>query len=494
MQEPSVIRNIAAGLAFVVAGHTAEAQDTPAPPPPEKPAAAATNMPNTTTPPPVAPIDLKTFKEEILKIQEGLKAITDTLNQEDPLPKEMREKLNKAHQKLDTLLEDSQNNNSDWNRAITILTILASIVTLLAAIDARVSNKTLRGLIDKQQAMITDLAERFENTLRDIQNSERRIHHAIVRSDAATHVNRVMRLITQKEMKTSRIGDFPDMFSYMDQRVQNAQEIIIIERPYALFAVLGNPRGQYDFYQTLRERFSGNNQNKLLMITYSDEDRIEAARTRYDNSPDALHLLFNRALTDELLAVLDKDIAADLVEPLKTFKRGLTPADKVKIYAIAQNQLDSGLSAQDFAETLTDEKDKVFFNKMQAIRAALGTALATQEERHCQADAQLWSDSIVRVQKGRFDNAIKICVDGTEVITAESNTKKLEQRENRLDSDIGYKMLQKYKDTLNKKLRKIGFEEKLLKIINHLDRLIEKTKPDSAPTPNPSGGNAPKPV
>ncbi|MGB4056727.1 MAG: hypothetical protein WBK77_01440 [Alphaproteobacteria bacterium] len=85
------------------------------------------------------------------------------------------------------------------------------------------------------------------------------------------------------------------MLLYAAQRIQNAQDQVIIQMPFALFGFLGHPKAHNELHLTLREKFSPAAMHGVqgVVIAAPLHKRLYAVETRFSTSVDSLKILMD---------------------------------------------------------------------------------------------------------------------------------------------------------------------------------------------------------
>jgi hypothetical protein len=79
------------------------------------------------------------------------------------------------------------------------------------------------------------------------------------------------------------------MYHYISERIQSAQNIVVITMPFYQFGILGSPQrtarlSSDPMHESDLAIAAGSNKPHLVFITYDDESRCVMARKRYSRA------------------------------------------------------------------------------------------------------------------------------------------------------------------------------------------------------------------
>ena len=363
-------------------------------------------------------------------------------------------------------------------------------------------SERLEGLYEKN----ADLTQRTRGFLRSAGQSIFIAQHDRAVAAAMTQVARTNDAIQRGVTRQTRIGYFPNSLAYLTQRLQATRRLAIVTIPFLQFGALANPRGQKEFRDTLHEVFSEaglNADRTLIIVTQPDDARIDVARHRYDDAPDALRILYDREVSREFRKrTLDDDEFLDarrtirrkdsmfraFRKAIKDFNRDIRVDDQERTYELADEQAKSGMDDETFqalqatvlpsdSETKKDRQfsDYDLFGRLGQMRVALAEAMAWQEGK-CQFPGGVPVITLTPDDDNQdFNNTLTACIDGEEIIVCESDLTELGSRRNLMQSDIGERYLKAYRDALVDIFNVQNFSNRTA-VIKRLDDLIAEAK------------------
>lgn len=375
---------------------------------------------------------------------------------------------------------------------------------------------TLSASVETIQSFTREMNEFTNKTADYIRRAEKLTYRGqgnIELGAAIIHVNRTVRVLERRDERKERLGSFPYLFPYLSSRIQSAREQVIVKMPIYLFGAVGSPHGLKEFHHALYEQFSGAAAGKmqLAVMLYDDKRRESLARSRYSRAVDALRLLNDRPLTANLLEIFNAETAKTLEREIEKYRNGLSSKDRRQLYELAEHQIlweknnkaaynnlvtqkrgesqvhEANLSDEEigdmlYYERLGDDQGRALFSRVLNLRRALSNAMAAQEVTYYREN-QTWSGegtpwpdaaTVIRLNIGKFDNEITVCIDGKEVIRCFSNLTDMDSRDNRVVSELGHANVQEYKSNMIALLRNNDVDEKYANVIKGLDDSILK--------------------
>ncbi len=435
--------------------------------------------------------EIEQLLRDVLKKQDSLEETIMKYLEDSPVPSEdilnelrdIRMQQNSVEDTLqkqpDTVAKAIKDSEDWWDKVLKNIGTIADLITLAAL---AFTWKQLRDA-DEQGQLLQGL----------ITNTETNAHEAryfAQLGNTMTRANRTVRDIESGAAGTERIGDFPEMLSYLTERLQSVKKQAILVIPFTQFGTLGTPRFQYEFRQTLYDKFGSDSPDggpEMVIVTYNKARSLELAARRYTRAPDALNLLLNRPLMEEFISrAIDEDALGDFRTALEKFNKDKNPKDIKRIFELAKQQLTYILGTETknkyaeaakligaekekeedriFASRLS-RKDKKLFQEICTIRTALSAVMMRQEEKN-----KFPSKGTVIESPAQFDNKLMLFIDGEEVITCESHMGDITSRSNFIDSTLGYNNLQNHKAQLSIYLRGADQAGKHEKIIQNLEK------------------------
>ncbi len=203
--------------------------------------------------------------------------------------------------------------------ALDMVDIVGLVLAIIAMWKASKYNIGQGKVVKEQKAKLDASTKKSET-------ANYKIRLNLARQAAMTQANRTIDTLKDdvNSNRDERIGDFPEMYHYIVQRIQHAKNIVVITMPFYQFGVLRSPDGLIDFHHTLAKVFkNAANQPELVFITYDDENRYRMARKRYSTAFHAMETLDDTAQSKRLKDIYRQDVWKKLTRRLDVFRERL---------------------------------------------------------------------------------------------------------------------------------------------------------------------------
>lgn len=266
---------------------------------------------------------------------------------EESKPPEKTTQLKCIDKKLDVLIAKSNEHKilkyiplpdfmsrDDFSDLISFLNIAAFFVAGYEIRQAHRSNQQQKEAVRKSKSSSYALQQNVEEQKGIIRGNRTR---ALIGDRKTSWPERKGDLVRARTTRAStgesdlnraaRIGDFPEMYYYIADRIQNTQGPVIITMPFYLFGILGSPHGLNNFHHTLHELFgnaaAGNDKRQLIVITYEDNYRCLLALTRYSHAIHAIETLDDTPQSQKLEKIFSKKVWEAFLVEMQKFREAL---------------------------------------------------------------------------------------------------------------------------------------------------------------------------
>ncbi len=445
----------------------------------------------------------------------------------------------KTHEEIKTALNGlSAQHSLDWvDIILTIFNFGASVAAFAAMWQARKYKVEQEAVVKEQKEELKKLnnsAHQIKSATQQGQIANYLTKQNLEHQTAMIQVNRTLRALEgdRNINRTERVGPFPEMYHYITERIQNAKKMIVITMPFYQFGVIGSPHGLCDFHHMLHEMFGhaarGDDDRRLMLITYDDDSRYAMARKRYSRAIHAMDTLDETPQSNKLEDIYSKYVWGELKNDLRSFQKILDAHEENRktLMALAEEQRKwfdnrdqstveadiagfvrdyeqkhrreiSGKEAMDlmFIERLAArgaERDKNLFSALNNARDAFCLAVEDQEKIYFGSNewdgtGTPWPQgaTVVTVKRGElekidstFDNDMTVCIDGVEVIHAHSSLIPFDtSRKNRLMSMMGKEILGEHKGYLARIFKIAGRENIPEEVMLKLNEALPDIEP-----------------